>query len=150
MEDYKFPDEVADEQPKAKRNYSGFFFKLILVILIIGAGLFWWKFYYTYSDGYRAGILQKLSHKGNLVKTYEGELIMSSVVSNNNVALASEKFYFSVANDSLAQQMMQMEGKYVRLHYEQKKGKLFWRGESTYIVDELRQDAPSQNLPGVQ
>ncbi len=148
MYDQKFPDEVQDEPLKKKRSYKGFFIKFILVILIVGAGIFWWKFYYTYSDGYRAGILQKLSHKGNLVKTYEGELIMSSVTSTNNVALASEKFYFSVGNDSLAKVMMQMEGKYVSLHYQQKKGKLFWRGESTYIVDEVRQDKPA-TLPGM-
>lgn len=147
MEDYKFA-EPQEEKIKSKSSKS-FFVKFILVVLLLGAGLFWWRFFYTYSDGYRAGILQKLSHKGNLVKTYEGELIMSSVTSTSNVPLASEKFYFSVNNDSVAKVMMQYEGKYVRLHYEQKKGKLPWRGESTYIVDEIKQDSGPLSAPGV-
>ncbi len=130
MEDFK-----AIEPPKKKRGYTGFFVKLIIVLLLAGGVFFWWKFYYTYSDGYRAGILQKLSHKGNVFKTYEGELIMSSITSTLNVPVASEKFYFSVANDSLARAMMNFEGKTMRLHYEQKKGKLPWRGESVYVVD---------------
>lgn len=75
---------------------------------------------------------------------------MSSVTSTNNVPLASEKFYFSVSNDSIAKTMMQYEGKYVRLHYEQKKGKLPWRGESTYIVDEIKPDNGPLSAPGVQ
>lgn len=148
MEDFKFEEPKAEEKVKGK-SYKGFFIKFILIILLVGAALFWWRFFYTYSDGYRAGILQKLSHKGNIVKTYEGELIMSSVTSSNNVPLASEKFYFSVANDSVAKMMMQYEGKYVRLHYEQKKGKLPWRGESTYIVDELKPDSVPSPAPGM-
>ncbi len=117
---------------------SGFkkFMRIFVFILLLLAGvIFWWKYYYTYSDGYRSGLLQKLSHKGNVMKTYEGELVMSSVSSTSNVALASEKFYFSIANDSLAKALMNLEGKRVRLHYEQKNGKLPWRGESEYIVD---------------
>jgi hypothetical protein len=107
----------------------------LVAFLLIGGLIFWWKYYYTYSDGSRSGLLQKLSHKGNLMKTYEGELVLSSISSTNSVALASEKFFFSVASDSVAKRMMEYEGKRVRLHYEQKKGTLPWRGDSEYIVD---------------
>lgn len=148
MEDFKFEETHPQEKIKSK-SYTGLFVKIFLLILILGAAIFWWKFYYNYSDGYRTGILQKLSHKGNFMKTYEGELILSSVVSTTNVALASEKFYFSVATDSVAKLMMNYEGKYVRLHYEQKKGKLPWRGESTYIVDEVKQDSGPLSAPGM-
>jgi hypothetical protein len=121
-----------------KKGGCGKYFALFLVaFLLIGGLVFWWKYYYTYSDGFRSGMLQKLSHKGNLMKTYEGELVLSSVASTNNVALASEKFFFSIANDSLAKGMMNMEGKRVRVHYQQKKGTLPWRGDSPYIVDQV-------------
>jgi UDP-N-acetylmuramoylalanine-D-glutamate ligase len=131
---------VAAEMPKPKKA-GGFkkFVRWFTFILILGLGLFiYWKYYYTYSDGYRSGLLQKFSHRGNIMKTYEGELVLSSVASTNNVALASEKFFFSVANDSIAKVLQNFEGKRVRLHYRQKNGALPWRGDSEYIVDGIQ------------
>jgi hypothetical protein len=124
-----------DIQPKKKSGCGKYVTLFLVAFLLIGGLIFWWKYYYTYSDGSRSGLLQKLSHKGNLMKTYEGELVLSSISSTNSVALASEKFFFSVASDSVAKKMMEYEGKRVRLHYEQKKGTLPWRGDSEYIVD---------------
>ena len=114
-------------------------FTIILILLIaIGSIWFWWKFYYTYSDGNRTGLLQKFSHKGNVFKTYEGELVMSSIVSNGNSSIANEKFYFSVADGTLGEKMKNYEGKKVVLEYEQKNGTLPWRGDSEYIVNSVR------------
>jgi hypothetical protein len=129
----------------AKKKSMGcgkYLFGGALIFLLVGGIFFWWKFYYTYSDGSRTGMLQKLSHKGNIMKTYEGELVLSSVASTNNVALASEKFFFSVANDSLAKSMMKLEGKRVRLEYEQKNGALPWRGDSEYIITSASLELP--------
>ncbi len=108
-----------------------------IIILLVIVGFFYWRFYYTYSDGNRTGLLQKFSHKGNLFKTYEGELVLSSIQSNNGVGLASEKFYFSVADDSLAAKMMRYEGHRVTLHYQQKNAHIAWRGDSEYVVDKM-------------
>lgn len=124
-------------QPKKTGAFRRFVRWFTLILLVVLGFLFWWKYFYTYSDGYRSGLMQKLSHKGNMFKTYEGELVMSSVSSTNNVALASEKFYFSVPSDSIAKLLQNYEGKQVKVHYEQKNGKLFWRGESSYQVDEV-------------
>ena len=120
---------------KKKAGCGKYVFMIFFLVLIFGGAYFYWKYYYTYSDGFRSGMLQKLSHKGNLMKTYEGELVLSSVSSTNNVILASEKFYFSIDIDSIAKRMMDYEGKRVRVHYQQKKGTLSWRGDSEYIVD---------------
>ena len=120
---------------RKKGGCGKYMFMAFFIFIILGAGIFYWKYYYTYSDGFRSGMLQKLSHKGNLMKTYEGELVLSSISSTNNVALASEKFFFSVASDSVANIMMGYEGKRVKIHYEQKKGTIPWRGDSEYIVD---------------
>ncbi|MDP1622655.1 MAG: hypothetical protein Q8M08_10005 [Bacteroidales bacterium] len=112
---------------------------LFLTLIFIMAGIFiYWKYFYTYSEGYRAGLLQKFSHKGNIFKTYEGEMILSSVTSNTNVALASEKFYFSVSEENLAQHLDTIQGQMVIVHYMQKNGTLFWRGESEYLVDSVK------------
>ena len=114
-------------------------FYLFLTLIVIITGIFiYWKYFYTYSDGYRAGLLQKFSHKGTIVKTYEGEMILSSVSSNANVALASEKFYFSVTNEKLAQQLDTIQGQMVIVHYQQKNGVLFWHGDSEYMVDSVK------------
>jgi hypothetical protein len=112
---------------------------LFITLIVIFSGIFiYWKYFYTFSDGYRAGLLQKFSHKGNLFKTYEGEMILSSVSSNMNVAIASEKFFFSVINDNLAQQLDTIQGQMVIVHYKQKNGVLFWHGDSEYLVDSVK------------
>ena len=139
MEELKSTESV---KPLPKKT-GGFkkFVRWFTFLLLLSLGLFvYWKYFYTYSDGYRSGLLQKLSHKGNIFKTYEGELVQRSIVSTNNVGIASEKFYFSVANDSVAKAMQNLEGKNVKLHYLQKNGTLPWRGESPYIVDAVQVD----------
>jgi hypothetical protein len=109
----------------------------LVIILILGAFIFW-KYFYTYSEGYRAGLLQKFTRKGNIFKTYEGELILSSVTSNASVALASEKFFFSVTKDSLAGVLDTLQGQFVIIHYKQKNGRLPWKGDTPYFVDEAK------------
>lgn len=114
----------------------GYWGLAIVIVIIIAVGYF--KYGFTYSKGYRAGLLQKFSEKGVIFKTYEGEMILSSVQSNANVALASEKFLFSVTDDAVAKQMEQIQGKQVVVHYREKNGALPWQGESYYIVDSVR------------
>ena len=110
----------------------------ILAVLVIALGLFiYWKYMFTYSEGNRAGLLQKFSYKGTIFKTYEGELILSSVKSNMNVSLASEKFFFSTPDKALAEKLLTLEGAMVVLHYKEKNGALPWRGETVYLVDSL-------------
>src|SRR5659263_140422 len=112
---------------------------LLLTLTIIIAGIFiYWKYFYTFSDGYRAGLLQKFSHKGNIFKTYEGEMILSSVSSNMNVAIASEKFFFSVTNKDVALQLEKVQGESIVVHYLEKNGTLPWKGDNTYFVDSVR------------
>jgi hypothetical protein len=108
------------------------------IIIVVLAAFIYWKFAFTYSDGYRAGLLQKFSRKGTIFKTYEGEMILSSVQSNANVAIASEKFFFSVTDDSIAKKLEQMQGQFIVVHYEQKNSSLMWRGDSEYLVDSVR------------
>jgi hypothetical protein len=121
-----------------KRKIRKAFYMLIALIVIVAGIFIYWKYFYTFSDGYRAGLLQKFSHKGNIIKTYEGEMILSSVSSNANVVLASEKFFFSVINQNLARQLDTIQGRMVIVHYKQKNGVLFWHGDSEYLVDSVK------------
>lgn len=115
-----------------KTLYIILFFAILLI-----AGFVYWSYYYTFSDGSRAGLLQKFSRKGNVFKTYEGEMILSSVQSNTNVPLASEKFFFSVNKKDVAQKLSDLQGEFIVVYYKEKKGTLPWRGESTYVVDSV-------------
>lgn len=114
-----------------------FLWSSVLIIVLVFAGWFYWKFYFTYSDGNRSGLLQKFSRKGNIFKTYEGELLLNSFVVNGAVPLSSEKFLFSVEDKSLGEKMNSYEGKKVVIHYNQKNGTLPWRGDTEYIVDSV-------------
>lgn len=109
----------------------------ILIVLVIFSTWFWWKYYYTYSEGNRSGLLQKFSHKGNFFKTYEGELVLNSLMGNTVAPFSSEKFYFSVADENLGERLKNYEGQRVVVHYNQKNGALPWRGETEYIVDSV-------------
>jgi hypothetical protein len=111
---------------------------LLILIIIIGGIFIYWKYFYTYSSGYRAGLLQKFSSKGTIFKTYEGEMILSSVSSTSNVALASEKFFFTLTNKSLIRQFDTLQGDMVIVHYNQKNSAVFWRGDSPYLVDSIK------------
>jgi hypothetical protein len=117
------------------RNFFRWLLSLIVIVLII---FIYWKYFYTYSDGYREGLLQKFSRKGTIFKTYEGELVLSSVSGNNNTVIASEKFYFSVKSDSLAARLDTLQGSPVIVHYHKKNAPLFWRGDSPYLVDGVK------------
>lgn len=136
----KANNSVAASKPGStlKRKIKKFLYiALAILALFIGIWIYW-SYFFTYSEGYRAGMLQKFSHKGTIFKTYEGEMILSSVESNKNVALASEKFLFSVKDKSIALQLDSLQGKNVVVHYTQKNNPLPWRGESEYLVDHAK------------
>jgi len=70
----------------------------------------------SYSTGTRAGYLQKISEKGWICKTWEGELQQSAMP-----GAAPEKFIFSTRSDSIANMLMKLNGQHVMLTYEQHK-----------------------------
>jgi hypothetical protein len=91
---------------------------LPLVILALLFALYLWAaLSWTYSTGERAGWVQKLSRKGWLCKTWEGEMAMVSLPGTT-----PEKFFFTIRDDAVASQVSQVMGKRVTLHYEEKVG----------------------------
>jgi hypothetical protein len=93
----------------------------VLIALLVIAGLvvvyFWAALHWSYSSGERAGWVQKLSRKGWLCKTWEGEMAMVSMP-----GATTEKFAFTVWDDSTVQQINKLMGRRVNLHYEQRVG----------------------------
>ena len=78
------------------------FLAWFLVILVIFLGVFiYWRYFYTYSEGYRAGMLQKFSYRGTLFKTYEGEIILSQKNSILPLQIKTLPGSFSISKDTL-------------------------------------------------
>ena len=106
-----------------------FLFKLIFFFLLVGAILVYWFFFNVYSEGERKGTLVKITKKGDVFKTYEGEMWLSC----RNI-LNAEKFYFSVADENLSDSMKIMEDECITVSYKQYRRTLSWRGDSKYVV----------------
>jgi lysophospholipid acyltransferase (LPLAT)-like uncharacterized protein len=106
---------------------------VVLAILVL-AGFTWLTLHWTYSEGERAGFVQKLSHKGWICKTWEGEMAMVTMPGT-----VAEKFYFTVPSETVAAQLNANPGKRMSLHYEQHKwipSSCF--GDTEYFVTGVR------------
>ena len=104
----------------------------VLVLLCAGYTLF--TLHWSYSEGERAGILQKFSRKGWVFKTYEGELAMSIVP-----GVTPTIWDFSVRDRSVVEELNAALGKRVALHYTEHRGvPTSWFAESPYFVDRVR------------
>jgi hypothetical protein len=107
---------------------------LALVAALALAGLYTWAVLsWDYSDGERAGLLQKFSRKGWVCKTYEGELALYVVA-----GVQPEIWYFSVRDAALARQLSAVVGQRVQLHYSEHRGvPTDCFGETGYYVDRI-------------
>lgn len=111
---------------------------ILLALLAAAAAAFslytWIALSWSYSDGERAGYLQKFSRKGWLCKTWEGEILLSSMP-----GAIPERFAFSVRDDAVARHLAAAMGKRVLLSYSQHRGvpsSCF--GETEYFVEKVQ------------
>jgi hypothetical protein len=112
--------------------------KIILVIVVItGAALFWWRHYFVFGEGVKAGDLNFLVKKGYIFKTWEGRLIQTGFKTPSPGAIQSNEFEFSITNDSLAMVLERASGKFVELRYKEYIKPLPWRGMSEFVVIEV-------------
>ncbi|MEY2639881.1 MAG: hypothetical protein RIR90_1363 [Bacteroidota bacterium] len=113
---------------------KGKIFSWFLGILLIILGIVvYWKFFFVYSEGTKAGALNTFQKKGFLFKTYEGKIIQSGFKAN----VQSNEFEFSVTNERVARILMENAGREMELHYKRYLGALPWRGAQSYIVDSV-------------
>ncbi|MEO0065351.1 MAG: hypothetical protein RI983_677 [Bacteroidota bacterium] len=103
------------------------------IILLVLAGFIYWRYYFVYSEGTKAGILNTFQQKGFVFKTYEGNLIQSGFKAN----VQSNEFVFSVVDEKVAQVLNQNSGREINVHYKRYLGALPWRGAEKYIVDSI-------------
>jgi hypothetical protein len=113
--------------------------KSLTILLVSAIALFSLYVYialnWSYSSGERAGFLQKVSHKGWICKTWEGELSLVAMP-----GAAPEKFLFTVRDEAIAQKVSAAAGKRVTMNYEQHKGlpsSCF--GDTDYFVVDVKE-----------
>ena len=108
------------------------------VLAIIIAAAFYFKFYFVFGEGVKAGELNFVVYKGYIFKTYEGKAIQAGFNSKSKTAtIQSYEFEFSITDPVIADSLMRCSGKTVELHYKEYLGALPWRGKQKYVVDEI-------------
>ena len=107
---------------------------IVVGSLVLTAGYLWFVLSWAYSDGERAGYVQKLSKKGWLCKTWEGEIVSVSMPGT-----AGEKFLFTVRDEAVANKINDLLGRRVALQYEEHKGiPTSCFGDTNYFVTAVR------------
>lgn len=119
--------------PPRRRSFALIGWSLLLVplalLVLYTLFMLWW----SYSEGERAGVLQKFSKRGWVCKTYEGELAMYVVG-----GVAPQIWHFSVRDDAVIEQLHKAVGQQVRLHYSEHRGlPTSCFGETDYFVESL-------------
>lgn len=118
---------------------------LVVAVALAVAGYFWLVFSWSYSTGERAGWVQKMSKKGWICKTWEGELTMISMP-----GAVPEKFWFTVRDDAVADRINRVMGKRVALHYEEKVGlPTSCFGDTRYFVTRVTEVQETPFGPGI-
>ncbi len=117
----------------------------LIVLLLLAGGWLWLTLNWSYSQGERAGYVQKLSKKGWLCKTWEGEIAMVTMP-----GAIPEKFEFTVRDEAMAQKINRLAGKRVVLDYQQHRfipSSCF--GETEYFIGDVREvlDSPAPQAP---
>jgi hypothetical protein len=100
-----------------------------IVVIIVGLGAFYTFVYYvTFSEGYRAGELIKISRKGILFKTWEGEISQGST--------NSQLFTFSIQDKEkdVINKVKDLQGKKVKITYKERFRTFPWLGDTHYFV----------------
>lgn len=114
------------------------FLKYLFIILIVGLIIFvYYRHFWVFGEGVKAGQLNQVVKKGFVFKTYEGILIQSGFKGSTAGTIQSYEFKFSVVNDEVANKLMMNSGKEFELHYKEYMAAVPWRGVSAFVVDSI-------------
>jgi hypothetical protein len=110
---------------------------IIIVVVVALIGIIYWRYYFVFAEGTRAGVLNTFQKKGVVFKTYEGQLIQTGFRGSPTTAIQSNQFSFSVTDENVAKKLMENSGKDMELHYKRYMGTLPWRGMQLFVVDSI-------------
>jgi len=110
---------------------------IAVVILLVVIGVVYYRYYFVFGDGTKAGTMNYFVHKGYMFKTYEGRLIQTGIRTPAQGSIQSNEFMFSVTDEKVAQKLNSSAGAYLELHYKEYLHTLPWRGVSNFVVDSV-------------
>ena len=129
--------EISESIDKGVKKTKSFLWKLMMFLLVttIVAGIGYLLYAsYTFSEGTRTGTLVKISKKGMVLKTYEGQLNVGGISTSNDGTI-SNMWNFSVKDERVFQKLQTMEGKEVTLHYDEIIQAMPWQGDTNYFIE---------------
>jgi hypothetical protein len=121
---------------KKKSKLKKFVF-ISLTVFIVGWFIYFFICGMTYSEGTRSGVLTKVSKKGYVFKTFEGELNVGGLNQGDGTIMPASIFKFSVEGEAIYNQLEKEQGKKVILHYKERIKSFFWQGETNYFVQKV-------------
>lgn len=130
-------DSTSQPAP-GKKPKRGTFRKVALVTVLIIAVLLFLTYLVcgmSYSEGTRTGILMKVSRKGFVFKTHEGELNIGGISDGQGTILPATIFYFSVTDKEVYRKLENYQGKRVTVRYRQVLHSFFWQGDTDYFIE---------------
>ncbi|MCO6479794.1 MAG: hypothetical protein J5I94_24365 [Phaeodactylibacter sp.] len=130
--------QVVNEGLKKVGSWTKRFFLILLLLALAGAGGYIWVSSWTYSDGTRAGNLIKVSEKGVVFKTYEGQLNLGGFQQDVD-GVTGNIWNFSVPDKEVYQQLQNLQGKQVKLYYKERYKAMPWQGDTEYFVYKAEQ-----------
>ncbi len=120
----------------------------LLLVVVFGAVFFYFRYFWVFGEGAKAGELNYVVYKGMVFKTYEGKLIQTGLKGTQG-SMQSNEFIFSVEDPEIAKTMMGNSGMHFNLHYKEYVRALPWRGMSVYIVDSVISMHPTSAGPNI-
>ena len=126
--------ESIDKKVQKTKRFTKRLFLGLLFLSLIAGGLYMFWCNMTYSDGTRTGTLMKVSTKGYVFKTMEGDMNMGGFSNEDDVQVFGNTWKFSVSDKALYDQMVQKQGQKMMLYYKEKNKAMPWQGETNYYV----------------
>lgn len=123
--------------PEKKSGKFKKFALLFFLVLILIVAAFYFVCGMAYSEGTRSGILVKVSKKGYVFKTYEGELNIGGINQGEGTIIPLTVFKFSTTRKQVYDSLENYQGRKVVLKYRQVIKNFFWQGETDYFIDHV-------------
>lgn len=125
---------MSEEKKSFKIRFKRFVLKVVLGVIVLCLFSIW-ACSWTYSEGTRAGQLIKITKKGYVFKTNEGELNMGGLrVGSANDGLEGNLWQFSILDENVLNQLEVSEGKRVKLSYKERFKSMPWQGDTNYFI----------------
>lgn len=111
---------------------------IAVAILVFAVSFLCLAYWGVYDEGVRAGTVLRISKKGMIFKTYEGQLNVETFGALKGAHPIMEAFDFSVSDEDEEVirdlESVALSGERVNLHYVSRYVAFPWRGDTKYFI----------------